>query len=597
LLGRVVDRDRKPVAQAVVSVEMTQQGNTGYGSPPAGTDPLAISDENGEFAIYSKDPFDHMTLKVAARAMAPLRFNEVRPGPTRRDLVVTEGAGLRGRVLLNGKPMKDIAVGAVSVDRSENFSGDYEYASNEEGIFYFPNLPPDRPYYVYGMIKSTLRYGAIPVKRVELKGDGTIAEAGDLEIVPGHRLAGELRLSDGAPFPQPTRLTIGRREAWDSYTVELPPDGTFNLTNMPPESITVSAHIKGYRHSGKNKSLDRLNPFGLAGKLTTDKTNLVILLEPGEMLQSEWNNEPESERAENRPLSGIEEGGWLEKRVFGRITDETTGAPIKVKAQVIPGFARGPFKEWQSTRAVTGKDGAYEISLSQSRTNVILQVLAEDYTPHISKPISLTSTNLEYNISLTPGKSPAGVLLGIDGEPAEGVKVYILGPMEQGYLSKEGSLNAYQVGDESQCITDAEGKFKLPTKIGEAEIFAATKEGFVRAPIKDLPVKIQLKPYGKIRGRLVKNGKPAAEEEVDLAWEREFSQEHPHINMHGTITDEDGRFEINTVPAGKLKVTRRDKMDGGGGWTNIEIKKFETRPGELLDLGELEYPENKFSRR
>ena len=170
---------------AVVDVQMTQQGNTGRGSPPVGTDPLAITDENGEFAIYSREPFDHMTLKVNARAMAPLRFNEVRPGPTRRELVVTEGAALRGKVLFNGKPVKDLAVGAVSVDRSENFSGDYEYATNEEGVFYFPNLPPDRAYYVYGMIKSTMKYGAIPVKQVELKGDGTVTEVGDLNIVPG----------------------------------------------------------------------------------------------------------------------------------------------------------------------------------------------------------------------------------------------------------------------------------------------------------------------------------------------------------------------------------------------------------------------------
>ena len=167
--------------QAVVSVEMTQQGNTGRGSPPAGTDPIAITDEKGEFAIFSREAFDHMTLKVDARAMAPLRFNEVRPGPTRRELVVTEGAALRGRVMLDGKPLKDVTVGAVSVDRSENFSGNYEYGTNEEGVFYFPNLPPNRPYYVYGITGSTKQHGAIPPKLVQIKGDGTTAEVGDLE--------------------------------------------------------------------------------------------------------------------------------------------------------------------------------------------------------------------------------------------------------------------------------------------------------------------------------------------------------------------------------------------------------------------------------
>ena len=177
---------------------------------------------------------------------------------------------------------------------------------------------------------------------------------------------------------------MGRRDAWDSYTVELPPGGKFNFTNIPSESITVSANIKGYRHSGKNKSLDRLNPFSLAGKLTADKTNLVMLLEPGSNLQSEWNQEPEEARVENRPLSGIEDGGWVEKRIYGRLLDEKTRAPIAAKAQVIPGFPRGPFKEWQSTRAVTVTAGKYEIFLPQSRTNVVLQVLAEDYTAHIS---------------------------------------------------------------------------------------------------------------------------------------------------------------------------------------------------------------------
>ena len=197
---------------------------------------------------------------------------------------------------------------------------------------------------------------------------------------------------------------------------------------------------------------------------------------------------------------------------------------------------------------------------------------------------------------LAAGKSPAGILLGIDGKPAEGVTVFLLGPMEQGYLSKEGAINAYQVGDESKCVTDSEGKFKLPSKIGEAEIFAATKDGFVRTLAKNLPEKIQLKPYGKVSGRLMKNGKPVPEAEVDLGWERDFSRDYPHIGMHGTLTDEDGRFEIGTVPSGKVKVTRRDKTGLGGGWSNMEIKRFELLPGEMVDLGELEFPENQITR-
>ena len=227
---------------------------------------------------------------------------------------------------------------------------------------------------------------------------------------------------------------------------------------------------------------------------------------------------------------------------------------------------------------------------------MILQILAEDFTPHMSKTISLNTTNTEYNVSLAPGKSVEGVLLGVEGKPAAGVTIYLLGPMEQGYLNNKGEIHAYQVGDESQCTTDAEGKFKFAAKLGEAEVFAATKEGFARASAKELPPKIELQRYGKVRGRLVKDGKPMAEQEVDLGWERDFRAERPHVGMHGTLTDEEGRFEISMVPAGKLKVTRRDKSGLGGGWSNVEIKKFEGRAGEVVELGDLEYPESQFSR-
>ena len=49
ILGRVLDPAKKPLANAVVSVEDTTVGNVTYGSPPAGTAPLAVTDELGEF--------------------------------------------------------------------------------------------------------------------------------------------------------------------------------------------------------------------------------------------------------------------------------------------------------------------------------------------------------------------------------------------------------------------------------------------------------------------------------------------------------------------------------------------------------------------
>src|SRR5208283_1912010 len=102
-------------------------------------------------------------LRVEARGFARRGFPETRPGPERRDLVVTPGAALIGRVLRDGKPVKNITVGVASVDRTMgNFTGDFVTGTGEDGRFVFPNVPPGREYAAYGLMDSLKGIGALP---------------------------------------------------------------------------------------------------------------------------------------------------------------------------------------------------------------------------------------------------------------------------------------------------------------------------------------------------------------------------------------------------------------------------------------------------
>ena len=98
VLGRVEDDKGKPVENAVVSLDSIRQGDTTRGSPPEGTDPLAVTDARGEFYLSSRQAFDAMNLEVEARGLARKKFNDLRAGPKRHTLTVTEGAALTGRV-------------------------------------------------------------------------------------------------------------------------------------------------------------------------------------------------------------------------------------------------------------------------------------------------------------------------------------------------------------------------------------------------------------------------------------------------------------------------------------------------------------------
>jgi len=112
LHGRIKDAKGKAVAGAVVEAHglRTRNGGGRWGSLP-GVDPLAVTDENGEFLITSQKPFELMDVKVSARGLANKTFTELASGNSVHELTLTEGAAVRGRVLFNGQPVWHGATG------------------------------------------------------------------------------------------------------------------------------------------------------------------------------------------------------------------------------------------------------------------------------------------------------------------------------------------------------------------------------------------------------------------------------------------------------------------------------------------------------
>ena len=125
--------------------------------------------------------------------------------------------------------------------------------------------------------------------------------------MPGWRLAGQVRLSNTNVLPGGAKLFVDRSGgAWDSLSLDLPPDGRFSVTNLPAEILVVNFGLRGYRPSALNASLDPLNPWRLVGRLEGDQTNLVILLEPGEARLGSSSADLARKSPEKLPLCGIE---------------------------------------------------------------------------------------------------------------------------------------------------------------------------------------------------------------------------------------------------------------------------------------------------
>src|SRR5690606_7739104 len=281
ILGMIIDEAGEPVVGAVVGPEGIARGtSTLWGGTTEFTDPLAVSDETGRVVLRCKEGIDFVHARVEGRNVAR-RWVRLQPG---RDHVVRmdEGVLVTGRVEKDGVPQSGIMVGLVTQQRmAGQFIRIEEIATNDDGAFAIPNVPPDQDTVLYGRMDSSRGRGVVESRKFRSMQSGETLRLGALNVRPGHRLAGRVVLSDGRRVPAETRLLLGRDDAWDTAQVILDEDGRFEFLDVPAESVALNLRVRGYKMSKKNPSLDWLSG-GLVGRVEKDIDDFVILLEPGE---------------------------------------------------------------------------------------------------------------------------------------------------------------------------------------------------------------------------------------------------------------------------------------------------------------------------
>jgi len=242
---------------------------------------------------------------VEGRGVAK-RWITLKPG---KDHLVRmqEGVTVTGKILREGRPLKDVLVGLVTTERTCGVClHDFEAVTDANGYFMLLNVTPENEYYLFAKMESLGDNGALPVKTIKAGVNGSSVKLGDLPLRAGSRLAGRVALSDGKPVPPNTRLFLGRDEAWDHTEVALDPDGRFAFEGVPNESVSIGVSIKGYTFSKRNPSLDWLNG-SIIGRVEKDVTDLTLLMDPGnqrffrdEDIPSDVERQPR-----NKPLRGV----------------------------------------------------------------------------------------------------------------------------------------------------------------------------------------------------------------------------------------------------------------------------------------------------
>ncbi len=281
--GKVVGPSGDPIADAVVepeSVRWKRENGTlaGRGGAVKGLDPLAVTNDKGEFEIAYTRPAVDMTVCVFARGMAPKWFLELTTGPGRHTLAVSRGATIRGRLVQFGKPVQDAEIGLGNKERhpGEHFP-ESRIGTQPDGTFLFANVPTPNGWFVYAKMNSILNRGATTPVSCRTSRDDEIIDLGDIKIQSGHRVRGRVILTDGKPIADGMRMNISATEARDSQSSPLPSDGRFDFPNLPTGEYALFPSVKGYHLSDKNPNLS----WTIEGHIDRDIDDFIILLDPG----------------------------------------------------------------------------------------------------------------------------------------------------------------------------------------------------------------------------------------------------------------------------------------------------------------------------
>jgi hypothetical protein len=252
--GHVVDVNGRAVRDAVVtSVAVEVEHGSMAGTIP-GLDPLAVTDQNGDFELLYQKPAKRMLVTVEARTLA-LKFVTLVTGPQRQTIELAKGATVKGRLVQDGKPVADAEIGLVGQERGGfgpalTVVGDpypeMRVGTQQDGTFMISDVPTGVQWFVYAKMESVDTRGASEPKSCTTTRPSEMVDVGEISLRTGYRLEGRVALSDGKSIPDGMRVILTSQRVWDSQTALLDKDGRFKFLGLPQGDYSISPAVKGY---------------------------------------------------------------------------------------------------------------------------------------------------------------------------------------------------------------------------------------------------------------------------------------------------------------------------------------------------------------
>lgn len=531
--GRVVDEHGRPIRDAQVQLDASGRSFTpGKAIPVLSRQPLT-TDARGKWVCKTAPA---KLTSVAVRLSHPDYVSDYAEGRAAKieelrnqtaEFVMKPGVVVTGRVTdSHGKPIERAEVmygdGRSYIGAHTDKQGRYKTRGVKPGEM---TIQVQAKGYASTLKKVTVEEHMRPV---------------DIELKQGNVLKGRVVDEGGNPVPN-AQVWLQRSEGlgWSGTTDA---QGRFTWKEAPEGEITLAVHADGYEWQGEWKvRAGQDNVFTLKGK----------------------------------PLL-----------VTGRVVDAATGAPI-AKFRVVPGMFYGPMAtpQWMSWRAVSGKDGAFQIRLSAQEqvSRYQIRIEAAGYKPGKSSEFTAEQADQPLEISLQVGQGASGVVIGVDGQPVVGAQVGI-GTSSAAAMVYDGHLQRHGPGG---LATSGEGgKFTLEPEDDEYSVIAVHDSGIGQVSRKEFESsgQVKLQAWGRIEGKADVRKRKASEQQINVG-SQGAGPDQPQMHFWANPRiEEDGTFVVEKAMPGALAINVMSRMEEGGMPSMYTMKRVKVAAGETVKV-------------
>lgn len=524
--GVVVDPDGQPIADARIDARLDEGGEQTNSETPfryldnLDQDGEAVrSDEQGRWSLTNVPPGDDLRLLLRVRhpdylqdeyygklaAASGVTSQQLREGTAR--IVMPRGEVVRGQIADEaGQP---IPQAKISWSRESKWMANNFVTADDQGKFQLPPMTAGKLFLAI----------AAKDKKPQFEHIDVTPEMPPVQITlgPGKELRLKIVDAQGQPIPE-VRVLIeecgnvysgivgGELQLLDGMSPEKSDEhGVYAWKTAPDEALKLRLRKSGYGdYEGEVAAGDGPHEITLHAEVV----------------------------------------------ISGAILDDETGEPI-TPAMVVP-VSHYPLRPddpiVQASQIRVLENGRYSFTEAfwQGGQELVLQFEAMGYRPKRIGPFGPTSGAVSTDVRLERAAPLRGRVLGVDGQPLPGATV--------AFTTKDTSLIVHDWTYESEGLskrTDAEGQFAFVATTTPAVMIASHESGYaeVALDVDEQPGDLQLRPWSRVEGRVMRAGEPVVGETVYLSPIRMLGGENPHVQDSFTATtDGSGRFTFDRAP-------------------------------------------------